>query len=61
MKINKNELKLPNLNEMISESPILSMDEYFKFVIFNIKNIKIDKKSDSEWRKKMAVKIPFKL
>ncbi len=54
-------LKLPNFNGMISEPPILSMDEYFKFVMFNIKNSKIDKKSDSEWRKKMAVSVPFKL
>lgn len=61
MELNKKYLKLPNFNGMISEPPILSMDEYFKFVMFNIKNIKIDKKNDSEWRKKLAVKVPFKL
>ena len=61
MKFSGKKLKLPNLKGMISEPPILSMDEYFKFVMFNIKNIKTDKEFDSEWRKKIAVKVPFKL
>ena len=54
-------LNLPVFKKPMLEPKPLSMDQYFKFVMFNIKNIEVDKKFHTEWKKKTAVNVPFKL
>ena len=52
------DLKLPIMHENLSSARPLSMDEYYKFVQFNLKYIS-NKKADVECKKIMAVNVPF--
>ena len=53
-------LKLPILKNIPSEPKILSMDDYFKFVQFNLKHA-FDRKAYAKWKKILAVNVPFKI
>ena len=53
------DLNLPVFKGRGSNPVILSMDEYVEFVQFNIENI-FDRESYWEWKKAMAVDVPFK-
>ena len=53
-----NDLKLPIIKKVISKSRILSMNDYFKFVQFNLKQA-FDKKAYLKWKKMMVVNAPF--
>ena len=54
------DLNLPIIKGSGGEPPVLSMDEYVQFVQFNIENT-FDQESHWEWKKLMAVDVPFKL
>ncbi len=54
------DLNLPIIKGSGGEPPVLSMDEYVQFVRFNIENT-FDRGSYWEWKKLMAVDVPFKL
>ncbi len=54
------ELKLPVIKQDMAKSRILSMDEYFKFVQFNLKYT-FDKKAYAKWKKMLAVNVAFSL
>ena len=51
-------LKLPVIREAPSKARILSMDEYFKFVQFNLKQA-FDKKAYTKWKRMLVVNAPF--
>ena len=51
-------LKLPIIKGSVGESKSLSMDEYFKFVQFNLKNA-FDRRAYAKWKKMLAVNVPF--
>jgi len=53
-------LKLPIIKGDIPEARSLSMDDYLKFVNFNLKYT-VDKKARKMWNKKMSVNVPFVL
>ncbi|MBP9855130.1 MAG: hypothetical protein KBD53_09725 [Candidatus Omnitrophica bacterium] len=53
-------LNLPVFKSPLSEAKILSMDDYLKFVQFNLKHA-FDKKSYSKWKKMLVVNVPFTL
>ena len=54
-------LKLPIIkDERFSEPPVLSMDEYYEFVMFNWKYC-CDREAIREWKKLTAVDVPFVL
>jgi len=54
-------LNLPIIKGKSSKSPrILSMDEYFKFIQFNLKQT-FDKKSYLKWKRLMVVNVAFSL
>lgn len=52
------ELKLPIIKETMLKTKILSMNEYFKFVQFNLKQA-FDKKAYARWKKTLIVNAPF--
>ena len=55
------ELKLPVIKDHVAPpSKILSMDEYVRFVQFNLENT-LDKESYWKWKKIIAVNVPFRL
>lgn len=54
------ELKLPVISGPLPGPPVLSMDEYYKFVESHLKYT-FDKKADAEWRKKARVNVPFSI
>ena len=51
-------LKLPAIKKIDSQQKILSMDEYLKFVQFNLKHA-FDKKAYLKWKKMLVVDVPF--
>ena len=51
-------LKLPVIKGVSSEPRALSMDEYLKFVQFNLKYT-VDKKAYAKWKKSFSVDVPF--
>lgn len=53
-----NLLRLPIIHKRFSRAKALSMDEYLKFVHFNLKHT-FDKKAYAEWKKILAVNVPF--
>jgi len=54
-------LNLPIIKGKSSKSSrILSMDEYFKFIQFNLKQT-FDKKSYLKWKRLMVVNVAFSL
>jgi hypothetical protein len=53
------ELKLPIIRTA-SKPKILSMNEYLKFVQFNLEE-SFDKKAYSKWKKMLVVKAAFRL
>jgi hypothetical protein len=54
------ELKLPIIKEAMSKAKVLSMNEYFKFVQFNLKQA-FNKKAYTKWKKMLIVDVPFSL
>ena len=53
-------LKLPDGKNMASKEKIFSMDEYLKFVEFNLKYV-FDKKAHAVWKRLQEVNVPFRL
>lgn len=53
-------LKLPIIKGNASKTKILSMDEYIKFIQFNIKQA-FDKKAYAKWKKMMVVNVSFSI
>ena len=53
-------LKSPIIKETLSKSKVLSMNEYFKFVQFNLKQA-FDKKAYARWKKMLIVNVAFSL
>ena len=51
-------LKLPIVQAPHRKAKILSMDEYLKFVQFNLKHA-FDKKAYAKWKKISVVNAPF--
>ena len=54
------DLNLPVIKAKSSKSKILSMDEYLRFVQFNLAQA-FDKKAYLKWKKMLAVKASFSL
>ncbi len=52
------ELKLPIIEKTMSKTKILTMNEYLKFVQFNLKQA-FDKKAYAKWKKILTVNSPF--
>lgn len=53
-------LKLPVIKAPMPKPKILSMNDYLKFVQFNLKNA-FDKKAYAKWKRKLAVNAKFAL
>ena len=53
-------LRLPIIKENVSKSRILSMDEYIKFIQFNLQQT-FDKKAYTKWKKMMVVNVSFSI
>ena len=53
-------LKLLVIKNFISKAKVLSMDEYLKFVQFNLKQA-FDKEAYAKWKKMLIVDVPFSL
>ena len=53
-------LKLPIFKSPLAEAKILSMDDYLKFVQFNLKHA-FDKRAYAKWKKMLVVNAPFSL
>ncbi len=51
-------LKLPIIREVISKPKVLSMNDYLKFVQFNLEHA-FDKKAYTKWKKMLVVNVPF--
>ena len=51
-------LKLPVIKGPLREARALSMDEYLKFVQFNLRYA-FDKKAYAKWKKMLIVNAPF--
>ncbi len=54
------ELKLPIIKGAMPKPKILSMNEYLKFVQFNLKQA-FDKKAYSKWKKMLRVNASFSI
>jgi hypothetical protein len=54
------ELKLPIMKDTISKPKVLSMNEYLKFVQFNLKEA-FDKKAYAKWKKMLIVNASFSI
>ena len=54
------ELKLPIISESITKPRILSMDEYYQFVQFNLKHVS-DRKAILKEKELLRVNVPFSL
>lgn len=55
-----NDFKLPIIKKAQAQKRILSMDEYLKFVQFNIKSA-LNKKEYEKWKKMSVVNVPFSI
>ena len=53
-------LKLPIFKSSLPEAKILSMDDYLKFVQFNLKHT-FDKQSYANWKRMLVVNVRFSL
>lgn len=53
-------LKLPVIKASQSRPKVLSMDDYLKFVQFNLKHT-FDRKAYARWKKMLVVDAPFSL
>ncbi len=53
-------LKLPIIKVPKQQSKILSMDDYLKFVQFNLKYT-FDRQAYTKWKKMQIVDVPFRL
>ena len=53
-------LKFPVINGPLAQPRALSMDEYLKFVQFNLKHA-FDKKAYARWKKMLAVHVRFSI
>ena len=53
-------LKLPIIKGPLKEARTLSMDEYLEFVQFNLRHT-FDKRAYAQWKKILAVNVPFSL
>ncbi len=51
-------LKFPIIKGLLSESKSLSMNDYLKFVQFNLKHA-FDKQAYAKWKKMLVVNVPF--
>ena len=51
-------LNLPVMKAPLPQARTLSMDEYLKFVQFNLKHA-FDKKAYAKWKKMSVVNVPF--
>lgn len=56
MKLKK--LKLPIIRGRLADAKTLSMDDYLKFVQFNLKYA-LNKKAYAKWKKMLIVNAPF--
>lgn len=54
-------LNLPIIKNRPLEVKHLSMDDYLKFVEFNLKYTTNSRKTRNYWRRRAAVKVPFVL
>lgn len=54
------DLRLPVIKNKVQASKILSMDDYLKFVSFNLRNA-FDKKAYMKWKKMLAVNASFSI
>ncbi len=52
------ELKLPIIKEKMTRPKVLSMDQYLKFVQFNLREA-FDQKAYAKWKKMLVVNVPF--
>jgi len=55
-----NDFKLPIIKETKTQKRILSMDEYLKFIQFNLQHA-FDKKAYEKWKKMLSVNVPFSI
>ena len=55
------DLKLPIIKVPMKEPKPLSMDEYLKFVEFNLQHIPFDRKFYAKQKKLLAVNVPFRI
>jgi hypothetical protein len=53
-------LNLPIIKGALKEPRTLSMDEYLEFVQFNLRHA-FDKRAYAQWKKMLAVNVPFSL
>ena len=54
------DLKLPIIRENLSKTKVLSMNEYLKFVQFNLEQA-FDKKAYAKWKKMLIVDVAFSI
>jgi len=52
------ELKLPVIKKTVAKDKVLSMNEYLKFVQFNLEHA-FDRKAYAKWKKMLVVDEPF--
>ncbi len=55
------DLKLPIIKVPMKEPKPLSMDEYLKFVEFNLQHVPFDRKFYAKQKKLLAVDVPFRI
>ena len=53
-------IKLPIIYGPAAKEKTLSMDQYFKFVQFNLKEV-FDRKAYAKWKKMLIVDAPFSI
>lgn len=54
------DLKLPIIKDAMSKPKVLSMNEYLKFVQFNLKGA-FDRKAYAKWKKMLVVNVSFSI
>lgn len=53
-------LKFPIIKGRVPDTKWLSMDDYLKFVDFNMRYT-VDRESNRKWKKRLAVNVPFSI
>jgi len=53
-------LRFPVIKGPMPEPRTLSMDDYLKFVLFNLRHT-VDKEAVDKWKKTLAVDVPFSM